>query len=33
MNCNEVIANRASEILGHALGSKYVHPNNDVNMS
>lgn len=32
MNSNEVIANRASEILGHALGSKHVHPNDHVNM-
>jgi fumarate hydratase class II len=34
MNANEVIANRASEILGGALGSKApVHPNDDVNRS
>ncbi|MBI2525962.1 MAG: class II fumarate hydratase [Candidatus Rokubacteria bacterium] len=34
MNCNEVIANRAIELLGGALGSKDpVHPNDDVNMS
>jgi fumarate hydratase class II len=32
MNLNEVIANRASEILGGALGSKLVHPNDHVNM-
>jgi len=33
MNANEVIANRASEILGHPLGSKEpVHPNDHVNM-
>jgi fumarate hydratase class II len=32
MNANEVIANRASEILGHELGSKAVHPNDHVNM-
>lgn len=31
MNVNEVIANRASEILGHERGSKYVHPNDHVN--
>jgi len=31
MNANEVIANRASEILGEAVGSKAVHPNDDVN--
>ncbi|MBP9717956.1 aspartate ammonia-lyase [Candidatus Gracilibacteria bacterium] len=34
MNSNEVIANRANEILGMPLGSyKPVHPNNHVNMS
>ena len=34
MNVNEVIANRASEILGGQLGSKDpVHPNDHVNMS
>ena len=33
MNANEVIANRASELLGEARGSKAVHPNDDVNMS
>ena len=34
MNFNEVIANRAIEILGGELGSKYpVHPNDHVNMS
>ena len=33
MNVNEVIANRASEILGKELGSKYVHPNDHVNQS
>ena len=31
MNANEVIANRASEILGEPVGSKAVHPNDDVN--
>ncbi len=31
MNANEVIANRATEILGGALGSKLVHPNDHVN--
>ncbi|MFB6229040.1 MAG: class II fumarate hydratase [Halobacteriales archaeon] len=31
MNANEVIANRASEIMGEAIGSKTVHPNDDVN--
>ncbi|HEY5579356.1 MAG TPA: class II fumarate hydratase, partial [Acidimicrobiia bacterium] len=30
-NANEVIANRATEILGGELGSKLVHPNDDVN--
>ena len=33
MNANEVIANRASEILGHKKGSYVVHPNNHVNLS
>ena len=33
MNANEVIANRASELLGAERGSKAVHPNDDVNMS
>lgn len=33
MNANEVIANRASEILGHKRGEKFVHPNDHVNMS
>jgi fumarate hydratase class II len=34
MNANEVIANRAIEILGGELGSKKpVHPNDDVNRS
>ena len=33
MNTNEVIANRASELLGKARGSKAVHPNDDVNKS
>ena len=33
MNCNEIIANRASEILGGEIGSrKPVHPNNHVNL-
>ncbi len=32
MNANEVIANRASQIMGHELGSKAVHPNDHVNM-
>mmetsp|Transcript_646 Transcript_646/g.2354 ORF Transcript_646/g.2354 Transcript_646/m.2354 type:complete len:209 (-) Transcript_646:1071-1697(-) len=31
MNANEVIANRAAEILGGALGDKSVHPNDHVN--
>jgi fumarate hydratase class II len=31
MNTNEVIANRATEILGGDLGSKLVHPNDHVN--
>lgn len=34
MNLNEVIANRANELLGGALGAKSpVHPNDHVNMS
>jgi len=32
MNANEVIANRATEILGGTRGSKLVHPNDHVNM-
>ncbi len=32
MNANEVIANRAIEILGGERGSKEVHPNDHVNM-
>ena len=32
MNCNEVLANRASELLGGARGeARKVHPNDDVN--
>jgi fumarate hydratase class II len=31
MNANEVIANRASEILGGSRGSREVHPNDHVN--
>ncbi|CAI4053936.1 hypothetical protein SUVZ_16G0230 [Saccharomyces uvarum] len=33
MNANEVISNRAIEILGGKIGSKQVHPNNDCNQS
>jgi len=34
MNCNEVIANRASQLLGGNRGhKKLIHPNDDVNMS
>jgi fumarate hydratase, class II len=34
MNLNEVIANRANELLGGKLGTKHpVHPNDHVNMS
>jgi fumarate hydratase, class II len=32
MNLNEVVANRASEIMGGERGSKLVHPNDHVNM-
>ena len=31
MNANEIIANRATELLGGDRGSKLVHPNDDVN--
>jgi len=31
MNANEVIANRAAELLGGAIGSGLVHPNDHVN--
>lgn len=30
---NQVIANRAAEILGHKRGEKFVHPNDHVNRS
>ncbi len=33
MNCNEIIANRATEILGGTLGQYIVNPNNHVNMA
>src|SRR5690606_9579230 len=32
MNTNEVIANRASQLLGSNIGSKRVHPNDHVNI-
>jgi fumarate hydratase class II len=32
MNANEVIANRADELLGRRLGDKFVHPNDHVNL-
>src|SRR5262245_56230587 len=33
MNVNEVLANRASELMGHARGQgRSVHPNDDVNL-
>ena len=33
MNANEVISNRANEILGHKKGEKFpVHPNDHVNL-
>ena len=32
MNANEVIANRASQLLGEEIGSKAVHPNDHVNL-
>jgi fumarate hydratase, class II len=33
MNANEVIANRAIELLGGQIGGKLVHPNDHVNRS
>lgn len=33
MNSNEVISNRAGEIMGAEVGSKTIHPNDDVNRS
>lgn len=33
MNANEVIANRATELMGGALGEYRVHPNDHVNMA
>ena len=33
MNSNEVIANRATQILGGEIGNYYVHPNDHVNMA
>jgi len=33
MNTNEVIANRATQILGGKLGEYHVHPNDHVNMA
>jgi fumarate hydratase class II len=33
MNANEVIANRAVELLGKPRGSRKIHPNDHVNMS
>ncbi len=32
MNVNEVLANRAAQILGGAVGSRMVHPNDHVNL-
>ncbi|MBN1957870.1 MAG: class II fumarate hydratase [Desulfuromonadales bacterium] len=32
MNINEVIANRAAGILGQPIGSKVIHPNDQVNL-
>jgi fumarate hydratase class II len=32
MNVNEVIANRASQVLGGRIGGKLVHPNDHSNM-
>ncbi|HLG23402.1 MAG TPA: aspartate ammonia-lyase [Candidatus Nanoarchaeia archaeon] len=33
MNCNEIIANRATELIGGKLGEYLVNPNNHVNMA
>lgn len=33
MNVNEVVSNRASQILKGEIGSKLIHPNDDVNKS
>ena len=33
MNCNEIIANRATELLGGKLGQYIANPNNHVNMA
>lgn len=33
MNMNEVLANRATQILGGGVGEYLVHPNDDVNMA
>jgi fumarate hydratase class II len=33
MNVNEVLANRATQLMGGALGTYQVHPNDHVNMS
>lgn len=33
MNCNEIIANRATELLGGKLGQYILNPNNHVNMA
>ncbi|MBI3609945.1 MAG: class II fumarate hydratase [Nitrospirae bacterium] len=32
MNANEVIANRAAELIGEPLGGKAIHPNDHVNL-
>ena len=33
MNANEVIANRAIQLMGGKIGDKMVHPNDHVNRS
>jgi fumarate hydratase, class II len=33
MNVNEVVANRAAELLGHPRGDRAIHPNDHVNLS
>jgi len=32
MNANEVIANRAVQLLGHKIGARSIHPNDQVNL-
>lgn len=32
MNVNEILPNKANEILNKEKGSKFIHPNDHVNM-